>query len=177
MKHVATALSILAVVLVVILFVRLSKLEGRLQENNRPLTPTSHDLGEEDYDLEVAEYMARIHGYSNKLYFAAQAGEDDLVDFYLHEMEEAMEELEHAEIIEDGFNVSQAIRTFGLGGLEEYKSAYGSGGAEGVDSYHSELILRCNACHAQSGHGFLQMTLPSGDGVQGQLLDLPDQEM
>jgi hypothetical protein len=41
----------------------------------------AHEHGHE----ELAEYMMRLQWYANKLYFAGEAGNQPLADFYLHE--------------------------------------------------------------------------------------------
>jgi hypothetical protein len=123
---------------------------------------------DDDHELEVAVYMDRLHRFSNKLYFAAASGHQETVDFYIHEMEEVMEELAEAGVEEDGFDISDNIQLFGIEGLKEFRESFASKGPEAVKEYHQALIVRCNACHQASGHGYLRMISPTGSGIQGQ---------
>ena len=56
----------------------------------------------EHEELEVAVLMQRFQWNVNKLYFAGMAGNKPLAGFYLHELEESMEELAEHPIEENG---------------------------------------------------------------------------
>ncbi len=56
----------------------------------------------ESEELEVAVLMQRFQWNVNKLYFAGMAGNKPLAGFYLHELEESMEDLAEHPIEENG---------------------------------------------------------------------------
>ena len=56
----------------------------------------------ESEELEVAVLMQRFQWNVNKLYFAGMANNKPLANFYLHELEESMEELAEHPIEENG---------------------------------------------------------------------------
>ena len=73
--------------------------------------------------------MGRIQRYHQKLWLAGEAGNTELAKFYLHEMEEAMEEIAEGHVVEDSVDVSANMRTYGLATVELVEKA----GTQGVE--------------------------------------------
>ena len=172
MKNLPLIVSLLSILLVVFTLFRLREAEQQLSDLKKAERLVHVSPGEEQGEgIEVAVFMQRLQVFANKLYASSSNGEDELVEFYLHEMGEVMDQLVEANVSEDGFNVSENMEIFGIRALEEYSKAY-AGKVGNADEYHMALVMKCNACHTASGHGFLQMSLPSSDRIEGQLMDL-----
>ena len=93
------------------------------------------------------------------------------MEFYLHEMEEAMEEVADAGVIEEGIDVSEQMRIYGLSAIEELEKKMKSDGVEAVLADGELLVNSCNSCHTASGYAMIKIQVPDGTQV------FPDQVM
>jgi hypothetical protein len=108
--------------------------------------------------VELAIFMGRLQLFADKLWWAGQAQNEALVHFYLHEMEEAMEELHEAGLVDNGVNISDLVEPYGLMAIEKMEKV-------ALDSVsftngYSELIGSCNDCHKTSNYSFVKITIP-----------------
>ena len=94
-----------------------------------------------------------------KLYYAGMAGNKALTDFYLHEMEETMEVVADAGVMEDGIDISSHMTGFGLGVLETIEKRLTPDLSNFPEQYN-QLLNGCNSCHKVSRHGFIVITVP-----------------
>jgi len=109
-------------------------------------------------EIELAIYMGRLQLFADKLWWAGKAQNKELVQFYLHEMEEAMEEVHEAGIVHDGVNISDLVEPYGLLAIERMEkidldSASFSNG-------YSDLVSSCNGCHKASNYSFIKIKIP-----------------
>ncbi len=172
MKQASLLISMIALVAVIVLFFQGSDVTTTPRTYS-PVAPPAMEgtteAGKEEH-MEIAVVMGRIQRYHQKFWLATRAGNAPLADFYLHEMEEAMEEVAGAGIVEEGVDISSQMRTYGLsmtGHLRELLAK------EGIQAMHNEagsLVNSCNACHKTTGHEMIRIREP---------LDLvvPDQDM
>jgi hypothetical protein len=137
---------------VVFLFLQVDRLQ-------RSLPPTGAE-GHEEEHVEVAEYMGRIHGYANKLWAAGNAGNGDLAAFYLHEIEEVMEELDGHHVIDDGVDISKHLKVYGLPAVEALTTHLRANKLADFALHHQNLLDNCNACHAISGYPQIRVVAP-----------------
>lgn len=121
---------------------------------------------EEQHEVELAVYMGRMQLFADKLWWAGQAQNEELVHFYLHEMEEAMEEVEEAGLVEDGVPLSELMRTYGLLALETMKQVP-MDSASFTNGYQ-DLISSCNGCHVSANHAYIKLTIPAVPAFSGQ---------
>lgn len=164
MNRVPLLLSIAALLGVAVLFYRLSS-RGEGGVGAQVTTPGA----EEHEDIEVAVYMGRIQRFHQKWWLAGKAGNADLAKFYLHEMEEAMEEIADAGVTDEGVDVSAAMRTYGLTTVEHLEKTLEK---EGVAAMHGEAAMfanTCTSCHLATGHGYIRIKEPAA-------VDFPDQD-
>lgn len=174
MSKFTTVLALLALLATGLLFHRLSEMEQRLARlEGRPSTETAPaaeqaHAGEAD-DIEVAEIMGRMERHHAKWWAAGRAGNAELAGFYLHELEEAMEELAEAHVVEDnGVDVSANMRTYGLPIIKELERKLKQ---EGVTAMHADadvLVATCNSCHVASGFPFIKVVAPNTAVFPGQ---------
>jgi hypothetical protein len=124
--------------------------------------------GKHHEDLRLGSIMGDMQRFHHKLWLAGEAGNTELAAFYLHELEETMELVADAGIVDDGHDVSALMRTHGLpvvGAMERKLKE------EGIAALHADaprLVEACNSCHAAAGHGYIHITLPTGAAYPGQ---------
>lgn len=174
MSKLTAALAIIALIATGVLFHRLSVLEQRIASyEGSGRTEAAPAAGDghvhEKEDIEVAEIMGRMERHHAKWWLAGREGNAELAGFYLHELEEAMEELAEAHVVEDnGVDVSANMRTYGLPIVKELERKLKQ---EGVAAMHADadvLVATCNSCHVASGFPFIKVRVPSGAVFPGQ---------
>ena len=166
MKQLSLILSIAAVIGVGYLLFSTSG-----EKSDRVLSVASHsesENGAEEETIEVAIVMGRIQRFHQKFWQAARAGNKDLVQFYLHEMEEAMDEVAQAGVIEEGIDVSEQMRIYGLSAIEQFEEKLKQEGVKAVLADGELLVNSCNSCHRTSGYPQIKIQVPQGDAFPDQ---------
>ena len=124
-----------------------------------------HVSGKED--PEVAVYMGRVHVYAQKLWASGQAGNLELAKFYQHEIEEVFEDLEAANVVDDGVDISAQMHIYGLPAVEALEEHFEKNGLTGFVEAYDGLLNNCNACHMASGYPIVKVIAPT-EVPQGQ---------
>ena len=135
---------------------RAGQLEARLQALEQP----KH--------FPLGEAMGYLQRYAEKLYFAGQAQNWELADFYLHEVTETSDDIIGANIADEGVEVSKLMATIlppAEKGLQEAVAAKDSGRFR---TRYAALVAACNACHQDTKHGFMKITIPERPSVTNQ---------
>jgi hypothetical protein len=104
--------------------------------------------------------MGRLQVYMEKLWYAGEAMNHDLVKFYRHEIEEVLEDLAAAEITEDGHDVSLRIRQMALPVIEAWETRGQDSDVEAFETSYLELMNACNTCHQVTDHGYIRVARP-----------------
>jgi len=117
---------------------------------------------------ELAEYMMRLQWYANKLFFAGEAGNQQLADFYLHEIEEVMEDVVQAGIVDEGIQVSEHIKAYGLSYAEDFLAEVRAEGLGSFGERYEGLIANCNSCHTVTEHSYIKIITPTVPVVSNQ---------
>ena len=170
MKHLSLILSIVALVGVVVLFVRTGS-DGRPQRSDAAESPAAHEESEHEEEVEIAIVMGRIQRFHQKFWLALRANNPELTQFYLHEMEEAMAEIADGNVVDDGIDISANMRAYGLKVNEHLQQKLKTEGIAGLAKESTSLVDACNACHKASGYDLIKIQIP--DGTQA----FPDQVM
>lgn len=126
----------------------------------------------EDHDeehVEVAVYMGRIQTYHQKLWAAGEANNAELAAFYLHEMEEAMEEIAEGHVMEDGVDVSAQMRAYGLSMVGSFEQRLKEEGIAAIHKDATVLANTCNSCHVACGYPYIKVQVPTS-------VNYPDQD-
>ena len=118
-------------------------------------------LAEEEEEFEVAPLMSRMQIYTNKLWYAGDAGNWDLATFYVEEIEEAMEEIEHSEAEENGVKLYEAVKEWGLGPLANLEKTIVSKDKKSFILEYDNLTINCNGCHTTAKHPYLKIIRPT----------------
>jgi hypothetical protein len=119
--------------------------------------------------FEIAVYMNSLQRHSNKLWFAGDAGNWELAKFYVHELEESMEKIEHANVYEDGIAISPLIRNFGLKSVEEIETAIQKKDVKLFETSYDLLVANCNNCHNTVNHSFIKIQRPKTPALDNQI--------
>jgi len=121
--------------------------------------PIAEKMVEESH--EVVNQMVIFQWLTNKLYFAGTAGNMPLTEFYLHELEEKMEEFAEGEIVDEGVQLSVLMRAHGLSALDLASNRIKEQGLEGFSEIYSNFISGCNNCHAGTSHEYIKIVSPT----------------
>ena len=123
----------------------------------------------EHEDIEVAYVMAHLQRHFNKLYFAGTNDNWDLAGFYVHEMEEAMEEIIDGKIVDDGVDLSQLMSVMGLMPLETLEDAVKKQDKTAFLGAYDAQVLQCNSCHVNSKHPYIKLKAPQTPFMDNQI--------
>lgn len=135
-----------------------NKINAQQEAFNKQLAnlKSSLVLEEEEEEHEMAEYMRALQWNINKLYFSGINENEELVEFYVHELEEVMEEVAHAGIMDDNIPVSKHMKTYGLNGIEQFEKEM----ITEFGAAYSNLMNSCNSCHLATEHGYIKIKVP-----------------
>lgn len=143
------------------LFFKYVNIERQLEQLKLVSESTSGNIELETKDeFELAPVMGRLQVYANKLWFAGNAANWELAGFYVHEIEEAFEQIEEHDIIENGVEISDAIKEWGLTPLERMEAVIKSSDKNGFSAEYDVMISNCNGCHVVTRHNFIKITRP-----------------
>ena len=132
----------------------------RLEERVKVLEqPRPYPLGEQ---------MGYLQRYVEKLYFAGQAKNWDLADFYVHEVDETAEDIMSAKVVKEGVAVSKLMTTLLPPAEQGLQEAVQAQDPELFQTRYGALIDACNACHQEAKHGFMKITIPDRPSVTNQ---------
>lgn len=142
---------------------------GTASVKSNPL-PVTTVAPEKKEDIELAVFMGRMQRFSDKLYFSGKNQNWELAKFYLHELEETSEEVEKANIVEDGHDISKLIGAM-LGTTVEAteKSVLNNPSVEKFEENYRAMVAGCNNCHKATDHGFIQISIPKQPTYGNQL--------
>lgn len=111
--------------------------------------------------LELANEMGAMQRHINKLWFAGANNNWELAQFYVHEIEECMEKIEHANVYEDGIALSPLVRNLGLKSLESLEVSIKESDINAFETSYDLLVANCNNCHNTVKHGFIKIQRPT----------------
>lgn len=117
---------------------------------------SAQSAGEEEPEL--AALMSEMQRFSQKLLLAAEAENEELTDFYLHEMEELAEEIEREVPQYEGHAIGELVGTMLTPTVERIETRLETGDWRAVASGLEDMVQACNNCHAATDHGFIVIT-------------------
>jgi hypothetical protein len=116
----------------------------------------------------LGEQMGYLQRYVEKLYFAGQARNWELADFYAHEVGETADDIMAAKIVDEGVEVSQLMATMLPPAEQGVQEAVQAKDPALFQSRYAALVSTCNACHQDAKHGFMKITVPERPSVTNQ---------
>ncbi|WP_069130784.1 hypothetical protein [Rhodohalobacter halophilus] len=143
MNKALAAICIFLVVLSGYLWVKVTNLENRVAELQEPA---------------LYETMTLMQTVIHKISYAIENQNVDLLDFYIHELEEATEELILADLVYHDQPVGQLTQTMLEPTIEDLEDAVESGDWDRVRDRNLVMIQACNSCHISTGHSEVVVT-------------------
>jgi hypothetical protein len=121
--------------------------------------------------VELAVYMGRMQVYTEKTWFAGKAKNWELASFYLHEIEEIIEEVEKAKVVEDGHDISTLITTSLSTPVRQLEEAIKTQDLPKFEERYPIVVRNCNNCHAATKHAFIQLKTPDRPAFSSQIFE------
>lgn len=121
--------------------------------------PASADKGRENYELVSA--MGSLQYFLHKTGLALRSANYRLASFYLHEIEEVLEEIGKVKSY-DGHPVGKMSGEATAEVLEALERAVKDEKRGASRRAYSDMIKACNTCHTATDHGFIKVRDRSG---------------
>ena len=101
--------------------------------------------------------MSRVQDLAADLWFALDAGNLPLANYFVHELEEAFEDVQEHHVTHNEVALAPHLKVvLGEGGAIESLEAARKRG-EGVPEAYDALTKACSSCHAATGHPYLKV--------------------
>jgi hypothetical protein len=108
---------------------------------------------------ELSVLMLRLQTHMDKIFWAGKAQNWPLAAFYAHELEETLEAITKAKIVDEGVNVSALANPMLGGALSGLEGAVKK--KSGFEAAYSTTVKACNGCHAATKHPFIRIKIPT----------------
>ncbi len=141
-------------IVLTLLVVLLAGVSGWLWSRVTGLEKALQEAGQPDLYMVMNSMQAQQH----KLYYAIEAENADLTDFYLHELEEASEDLIDADLHYDGYPVGRLTESMLIPVIEGMEDDLDQGHWDRLREKRTVLAGTCNSCHAATDHGYIRIT-------------------
>lgn len=117
----------------------------------------TYPLVEANEDVDLAHLMANLQYFLHKTGLSITATDPRLVEFYIHELDESIEEIEGINNYE-GYPIGELTKAMLLPSFEIFKKSIKKIDVKAVHSAYLNLIQACNNCHAATKHEFIKIT-------------------
>ncbi len=103
---------------------------------------------------ELVDLMGAIQTHTHKLQLSLDHGNIELAAFYVHEVEELLDEIREVEEY-DGHPIGQLAGAMLAPVIGRLEAAVDGGNVDAANRELDALISACNACHIATNHGFI----------------------
>ncbi|HTZ20991.1 MAG TPA: hypothetical protein VMC06_08920 [Opitutaceae bacterium] len=110
----------------------------------------------------LGEMMGYLQRYTDKLWYAGEAGNWDLAKFYHDEIAETADDIAAAHVVDKGVEVSHQLIVVLPPALDAVGQAVTARDPKLFRSRYEGMIAACNACHQIARHPFVQVAVPAG---------------
>lgn len=107
---------------------------------------------------ELADAMGVLQQYTHKFALAVEAENQELANFYFHEIEASIERIKEEVPAYGGYDIRQFMKMFIDPTIEPVEEALQSQDWKDVREKTITMINTCNSCHNATGYGFIQVT-------------------
>jgi hypothetical protein len=122
-------------------------------------------------EIELAVLMLRFQTHASKLWFSGAANNWPLAGFYVKELGETYNEIREGKVEHDGHDISAIIQEVLEPDLKRVRAAVVSGDRAGFEVAYDAMLGQCNACHARTGHPYIQLQRPAAPDYTNQRFD------
>jgi|3_EtaG_2_1085321.scaffolds.fasta_scaffold09648_3 hypothetical protein len=161
-------LALVALVIGIMNYISIAELNSSIEEDRSETVQRSIEEGHDEEHYELAKAMGYMQAYSHKLYLAGQNENWELSSFYAHEIEETIEEIEGAKVVDEGYDISTLVGTMTNPAFKKVEKAIDNQDAEAFADSYKLLIQSCNACHQTTKHEFIKIEVPTAGAVFNQ---------
>ena len=135
---------------------------NKIQEQNNAFLQEFKDkkLTTEEPKFELADVMGKMQWHTNKLFFAGKYNNWELADFYVEELEEALEELEESGLVENDISYGPLAKSITSDPINKLREAIESEQSDNFNDAYLGMVRACNNCHVASKHAFIRIVLP-----------------
>lgn len=161
-------LAIMAMVIAIMNYISIAELNSNIEEERKKTVQSSMEGKEMKEGYELAKVMGYLQLYSHKLYLAGNIENWQLSKFYAHEIEETIEEIENAKVVDEGYDISKLVGTMTKSSLEKVEEAISNQNKNAFAESYKLLVQSCNACHQTTKHQFIKIEIPSEGSVFNQ---------
>ncbi len=151
-------ITVLQTLLIVVLLILSGWLWSRISGLEKTMTEALEELGEPDLYTVMSQMQTQLH----KLNYAIEAEHADLVDFYLHELEEAAEDLIESNLFYGGQPVGLLTESMLEPVIDTMEDLLEGGYWEQLREKQMVLVRACNDCHRATGYGSIIVTEKAG---------------
>lgn len=109
---------------------------------------------------DILKYMGNLQYFTHKAWLAVNAKNAGLANFYAHEMESTIEQIEAIETF-DGHTVGKLASTMLVPEFVKLETAIKAAQWGDVEKAFARTVDACNRCHQATDHGFLKIELNS----------------
>lgn len=113
-------------------------------------------------DFPLGEVMGYLQRYTDKIWYAVDAGNWDLARYYHDELTETAGTIVAAGVEKEGVDVSQNMETLLPPTLQGLDEAIAAGDPVLFRERYTTMVNECNACHVAAKHPFIRVALPGG---------------
>ncbi|MDZ7758060.1 hypothetical protein [Rhodohalobacter sp.] len=139
MNKALAALCVFLIILSGFLWVKMTTLENQVKELQKP---------------SLYETMTLMQSVVHKISYAIDNENGELLDFYIHELEEATEEIIEANLVYHDQPVGQLTEKMLEPTIEVLEDAVESGDWDRVQERNQVMIRACNNCHTSTGYSW-----------------------
>lgn len=150
-------------------FVTVVSLKSKVSDTSSQLDSALYRVHELERSYELAEGMHYLQIYMNKLWFAGLAENTELTNFYLHELEEFMEDIVNRNVMSRGKNVSELMQSMALPQIELLENQLEKGDKMSFVLGYRGLMNSCNSCHVTVGRPYLVIDIPKNPVLDNQV--------
>ena len=116
-------------------------------------TYSQNDASEE---IELAHLMANLQYFLHKTGLSITTTDPRLAEFYIHELEESIEEIEGIKDYE-GYPIGELTKAMLLPSFDIFEKSIKKNDAKAAHSAYLNLIQACNNCHTATKHEFIKI--------------------
>lgn len=171
---------ILCLILITVVFFRLSSLDSRIRNAREPTAGGASALQDSIKRLQadvanakdlmpgLGEYMTTIQLHAGKLWFAAKAANWELAQYELDELKETMEAAKGLNAEKNGIKISNVLDSVLQAQVAELDKSIKSKNQSEFQKSYDETLDACNGCHTEAGYKFIHIIRPSAPPVSNQ---------
>jgi hypothetical protein len=109
----------------------------------------------------LLEMMGHMQTFTHKLLLSAEAENPELVDFYLHELEEVTEDVVEGVPEYDGHAIGDLVQAMLVPEIERLEDIARRRDWTEMRAGLANLVTSCNSCHVATDHGYIRISQTS----------------